>query len=134
MTSTVTTPVHPDVRDFVSFKIAPALAAGNTVVLKPAEQTPLTPLPPGELFEVAGTRLYVEDSVFDEFTPAVAEVAAQVKIGPGMDPATQLGPLVFQERFDRVSRYLAEGLADGARALTGGKRWAARAISSSPPC
>ena len=57
------------------------------------------------------------------FTQAVADAAAQVKIGPGMDPATQLGPLVSQEQFDKVTGYLAAGIADGARALTGGGRW-----------
>ncbi|MDG3011632.1 aldehyde dehydrogenase family protein [Rhodococcus sp. D2-41] len=197
-----------------AWKLAPALAAGNTVILKPAEQTPLTALLLGELFCeagfppgvvnivtgfgdagaalsghddvdkiaftgstevgkkivdaakgnlkkvslelggkspnivfadadldlavegslnawlfnhgqccVAGTRLFVEGTIFDEFTRAVADAASQVKIGPGLDPSTQLGPLVSQEQFDKVTGYLAAGLADGARALTGGKRW-----------
>src|SRR5690606_31061302 len=65
----------------------------------------------------------VEDKIFDEFTQAVADAAAAVKIGPGLDPATELGPLVSREQFDRVTGYLQAGLADGARALTGGKRW-----------
>ncbi len=197
-----------------AFKLGPALAAGNTVILKPAEQTPLTALLLGEVFMeagfppgvvnivtgfgdagaalsghadvdkiaftgstevgkkivdsakdnlkkvslelggksanvvfadadfdvavegslnawlfnhgqccVAGTRLYVEDKIFGDFTEAVAEAASKVKIGPGLDPATQLGPLVSQEQFDRVTSYLRQGLADGARALTGGGRW-----------
>ncbi|PXW35106.1 UNVERIFIED_CONTAM: aldehyde dehydrogenase (NAD+) [Williamsia faeni] len=197
-----------------TFKLAPALAAGNTVVLKPAEQTPLTALLLGEVFEeagfppgvvnivtgfgdagaalsahpdvdkiaftgstevgkkivaaaqgnlkkvslelggkspnivfadadfdqavagsvaawmfnhgqccVAGTRLFVERPIFDDFTAAVAEAASKAKIGPGLDPTTELGPLISQEQFDKVSGYLAQGLADGARALTGGKRW-----------
>ena len=45
------------------------------------------------------------------------------KVGHGLDPETEMGPLVSQEQFDRVSGYLSAGLADGARALTGGKRW-----------
>ncbi|KJF20415.1 betaine-aldehyde dehydrogenase [Rhodococcus sp. AD45-ID] len=197
-----------------SWKLAPALAAGNTVILKPAEQTPLTALLLAEVFEeagfppgvvnivpgfgdagaalsghddvdkiaftgstevgkkivdaakgnlkkvtlelggkspnivfadadfdsavegslnawlfnhgqccVAGTRLYVEDTIFEKFTEAVAHAASQVKIGPGLDPTTQLGPLVSQEQFDKVTGYLREGIADGARALTGGNRW-----------
>ncbi len=197
-----------------AFKLAPALAAGNTVILKPAEQTPLTALLLGEVFQeagfppgvvnivtgfgdagaalsghadvdkiaftgstevgkkivdsakgnlkkvslelggksanvvfadadfdiavegslnawlfnhgqccVAGTRLYVEDKIFGDFTEAVAEAASKVKIGPGLDPATQLGPLISQEQFDKVTNYLRQGLADGARALTGGRRW-----------
>ena len=72
---------------------------------------------------VAGTRLFVERPIFDDFTAAVAEAASKAKIGPGLDPTTELGPLISQEQFDKVSGYLAQGLADGARALTGGKRW-----------
>jgi aldehyde dehydrogenase (NAD+) len=72
---------------------------------------------------VAGTRLYVEDRIFDDFTQAVAEAASKVKIGPGLDPTTELGPLISQEQFDKVTAYLRAGLADGARALTGGRRW-----------
>ncbi|WP_131770460.1 aldehyde dehydrogenase family protein, partial [Candidatus Protofrankia californiensis] len=196
-----------------TWKIAPALATGNTVVLKPAEQTPLTALLLGEIFCelgflggvvnivtgfgdagaalaahddvdkiaftgstevgkkiveaakgnlkkvslelggkspnivfadadlksaiagsanawlfnhgqccVAGTRLFVEDSIFEEFTQGVAEFASQVKVGPGLDPTSQLGPLVSQEQLDRVTGYLDQGRADGARALTGGRR------------
>jgi acyl-CoA reductase-like NAD-dependent aldehyde dehydrogenase len=71
---------------------------------------------------VAGTRLYVEDKIFGDFTAAVAEAASRVKIGPGLDPSTELGPLVSQEQFDRVTAYLQAGLADGAKALTGGGR------------
>lgn len=196
-----------------AWKIAPALATANTVVLKPAEQTPLTALVLGEIIQevgvpdgvvniitgfgdagaaisahpdvdkvaftgstevgkkivdaaqgnlkkvslelggksanivfadadleaaaigsadawlfnhgqccVAGTRLYVEDAIFDEFTEAVANVAKQVKIGHGLDPDTQLGPLVDQAQFDKVTSYLASGQQQGGRALTGGDR------------
>ena len=72
---------------------------------------------------VAGTRMFVQRDIFDDFTQAVADAAAQAKIGPGLDPTTELGPLVSQEQFDRVSGYIEAGLADGGRALTGGKRW-----------
>ncbi|MGW0828444.1 aldehyde dehydrogenase family protein [Streptomyces sp. NPDC002845] len=173
-----------------AFKVAPALATGNTVILKPAEQTPLTALLLGEIIQeldvppgvfnivtgfgeagaalashddvdkvaftgstevgkkivdaargnlkkvspelggkspnivfadadleaavagsagawlfnhgqccVAGTRLFVEDKIFDEFTQAVADFAAQAKLGPGLDPATQVGPVVVAQPF-----------------------------------
>ncbi|MBF6303244.1 aldehyde dehydrogenase family protein, partial [Nocardia amamiensis] len=52
---------------------------------------------------VAGTRMFVQDTIFEQFTQAVADAAGQVKIGPGLDPDTQLGPLVSQEQFDRVT-------------------------------
>ncbi|MCT2098786.1 aldehyde dehydrogenase family protein [Dietzia cinnamea] len=196
-----------------AWKLGPALATGNTLVLKPAEQTPLTALLLGEVCQeagvpdgvvniitgfgdagaaisghddvdkvaftgstevgklivdaakgnlkkvslelggksanivfadcdwdaavagsvaawmfnhgqacTAGTRLYVEDSIYDEFTQAVADAAAQATIGHGLDPDTVLGPVVDQDQFDKVSYYLRAGIEDGGRALTGGAR------------
>jgi acyl-CoA reductase-like NAD-dependent aldehyde dehydrogenase len=70
----------------------------------------------------SGTRLLVEESIFDEFTQGVAEVAAASKIGPGLDPTSEVGPLVSQTQLDRVLGYVDQGLRDGARALTGGRR------------
>ncbi len=70
----------------------------------------------------SGTRLLVEDSIFEEFTQGVAEVAAASRLGPGLDPTTEVGPLVSQTQLDRVLGYVDQGLRDGARALTGGKR------------
>lgn len=70
----------------------------------------------------AGTRLLVEDSIFEEFTQGVAEVAQGSKIGPGLDPATEIGPLVSDEQLRRVTGYIDQGLNDGARALAGGHR------------
>src|SRR5690606_15224080 len=62
---------------------------------------------------VAGTRMFVQREIFDDFTQAVADAAAQAKIGPGLDPTTELGPLVSQEQFDRVNGYIQQGLASG---------------------
>ena len=196
-----------------AWKLGPALACGNTVVLKPAEQTPLSALRLGELLleagvpagavnivpgfgptaggalvrhpqvekiaftgstevgkeihrlsadtlkrvslelggkspnivfsdadpvaavrgaltgvffnqgEVccAGTRLFVERAMHDEFADAVATAAAGMKQGPGLDPATQVGPLVSAEQFERVTGYLDIGKREGATALTGGE-------------
>lgn len=196
-----------------AFKVAPALACGNTVILKPAEQTPLTALLLAEVIEeagvpagvfnlltgfgdigaalsahdgvdkvaftgstevgkkivnaasgnlkkvslelggkspqvvfadadleaaipgvasgflfnhgqtcTAGTRLLVEDAVFDEFTQGVAEHAAGLRIGPGLDPTNDIGPLVSREQLTKVTGYLDAGIAQGARALAGGGR------------
>ena len=44
-------------------------------------------------------------------------------IGPGLSPTTQIGPLVSQEQFDRVSGYIEAGRRDGAEVVTGGERW-----------
>ncbi|OKH79317.1 betaine-aldehyde dehydrogenase [Mycobacterium sp. ST-F2] len=196
-----------------AFKVAPALACGNTVILKPAEQTPLTAVllaeviaeagVPAGVFNLltgfgdvgaalsahdgvdkvaftgstevgkkivnaasgnlkkvslelggkspqvvfadadleaaipgvasgflfnhgqtctAGTRLLVEDAIFDEFTQGVAEHAAGLRIGPGLDPTNDIGPLVSREQLTKVTGYLDDGIAQGARALAGGGR------------
>jgi acyl-CoA reductase-like NAD-dependent aldehyde dehydrogenase len=196
-----------------SWKIAPALACGNTVVLKPAEQTPLTALFLGKLLleagvpkgvvnilpgygetagaaiaahmgidkvaftgstavgkEIlkasagnlkrvslelggkspnivfrdadldaatfgamlgiffnqgqvccAGSRLFVEEKVYDEFTDKVGKFAGGLKIGPGTDPETKIGPLVSKEQHERVSRYLEIGKKEGAKVKAGGE-------------
>lgn len=196
-----------------SWKLAPALAAGNTVVLKPAEQTPLSALRLGELLleagippgvvnivpgmgetagahlaqhpgvdkiaftgsteigkeiirasagnlkrvslelggkspniifsdadidaaiegaalgafynqgEVcsAGSRLYVQQSQFDRVVDALASYASGIKVGYGLDPESQMGPLVSKEHLERVSRYLELGENCGGEVLAGGK-------------
>lgn len=70
----------------------------------------------------AGSRLYIEKDAFDDVVNGVAERARNIKIGPGMDPSSELGPLVSQEQFDRVSSYLQEGSAEGAETVVGGGR------------
>ena len=197
-----------------AWKLAPALAAGCTVVLKPAEQTPLSALRLGELImeagfpngvvnivpgfgetagaalaahdqvdkiaftgstEVgklivhaatgnlkkvslelggkspnvvfkdadldtaiagaasaiffnhgqcccAGSRLYVERPVFDKVVEGVAAKAEKIKVGPGLDPGTHMGPLVSEEQLQRVCNYLEIGMAEGAKAASGGRK------------
>ncbi|GID29304.1 aldehyde dehydrogenase family protein [Paractinoplanes brasiliensis] len=196
-----------------AWKLAPALATGNTVVLKPAEQTPLSTLKLGALCLEAGipagvvnvltggpeagkalvahrgvnkisftgstevgqqiagaaaadlkrvslelggkapsiitrgadidaavagnlqgalfntgqacgayTRFYVDAERADEFTEKIAAAAQTLKIGPGLDFDTVLGPLVSQEHLDRVTGYVDGGVEQGAQLVTGGKR------------
>ena len=71
---------------------------------------------------VAGSRLFVQQSRFDEVVDGVAEIARSIKLGPGMDPGTQMGPLVSEEQLRRVTGYLDAGRGDGATALAGGGR------------
>ncbi|MCW2970906.1 MAG: aldehyde dehydrogenase, partial [Solirubrobacterales bacterium] len=194
-----------------AWKIAPALAAGCTIVLKPAEQTPLTALrlgelalevgfPPGVLnvltgdgetgaalvdhpdvdkiaftgstavgreigakagralkrvtlelggkspnviladadidaaikgsFQAiyfnsgqacnAGSRLFVPAERYDEVVGALAEQASSARLGAGLDPDTQLGPLISAEQRDRVMGYIESGRDEGAELLAGG--------------
>jgi phenylacetaldehyde dehydrogenase len=199
-----------------AWKVGPALATGNTVVLKPAEQTPLTALRLAELIAeagvpdgvvnvvtgfgetagaaltahmdvdkvaftgstavgklivaasaasnlkkltlelggkspnivfddagpeaiegaahaiffnhgqccVAGSRLYVQRGRFDEVVDGVAQIAKSIKMGPGIEPDTQMGPLVSEEQLRLVTGYMESGEAEGAAAAT----------TSNPPC
>ncbi len=197
-----------------AWKLGAALACGNTVVLKPAEQTPLSALRLGELLEeagippgvvnivtglgetagaaiaahpdidkvaftgstevgheimraaagnlkrvslelggkspniifadadleqaaigaasaiyfnhgqccCAGSRLYIEQSVYDKVMPRLIEYSEKIKLGPGMDPTTEMGPLVSGEQFQRVNSYLDAGRSEGAKVSAGGGR------------
>lgn len=196
-----------------AWKLAPALAAGCTCVLKPAEQTPLTALRLGELIAeagfppgvvnivtgngetagaalvahpgvdkiaftgstvvgklinklatdtmkrvslelggkspvivlsdmdpetaaggaaqaiffnagqvcAAGSRLFVHRKLFDKVVEGVAGAADSIHLGPGLDPATQMGPLVSTEQQRRVLDYIESGRAAGASLVTGGE-------------
>jgi acyl-CoA reductase-like NAD-dependent aldehyde dehydrogenase len=195
-----------------AFKLGPALACGNVMILKPAEQTPLTALRLGELcleagvpagvvqiltgygetvgaalvshpqvdkiaftgstpvgkmimaeasktlkkvslelggkspnivfadadleqaataamrgiwtnagqWCVAGSRLLVEERVHDELVSTIVEQSKNLKVGPGLDPSSDMGPLVSDEQFDRVTSYLKVGKDEGASAALGG--------------
>jgi phenylacetaldehyde dehydrogenase len=70
----------------------------------------------------AGSRLMVERSVFDEVVNGVAEQAKKIKLGPGLDPDTQMGPLVSEEQLARVTNYMSQGKQDGACYVVGGTR------------
>src|SRR5499433_2594389 len=80
----------------------------------------------------AGSRLYVHAKLFDDVAAGVAEAGRQIRLGSGFDPQTDMGPLVSQEQLQRVSGYLASGLEQGARALSGGKRYSDRGYFFEP--
>lgn len=196
-----------------AWKVAPALAAGCTVVLKPAEQTPLTALRLGELaleagipegvFNIvtgfgdagaalvehpnvdkvaftgstevgkaivrasagnlkklslelggkspqvvfpdanlgdaaaaiaqgiffnqgqtctAGSRVYVHADCYDRLVQGIVEQAAKIKIGDGLDPENDFGPLISEEQWERVSNYVDVGSKQGAKLIAGGRR------------
>ncbi|HEY6466817.1 MAG TPA: aldehyde dehydrogenase family protein [Candidatus Acidoferrales bacterium] len=70
----------------------------------------------------AGSRLYVEQKSFDKVVEGVAKAAEKINVGPGFNPMTQMGPLVSSEQLERVCGYLDIGVAEGAKAVTGGSR------------
>jgi phenylacetaldehyde dehydrogenase len=69
---------------------------------------------------IAGTRLFVEKSAFDNVVSGVADHAKSLKVGPGIEEGTQMGPMISQEQFEKVTGYLEAGKQEGARALAGG--------------
>ena len=196
-----------------AWKLAPALAAGCTCVLKPSEQTPLSTLLMGELFEragfppgvvnivtgdgstgaklvehpevdkisftgssatarklllaasgnlkkvslelggkspvlvfadadidraisgaaeaifanagqvcVAGSRLLVERSVFEQVVDGVSRIANSLKLGPGFDSESQMGPLISERHRNYVHALVTSGVREGAEALSGGEQ------------
>ena len=70
----------------------------------------------------AGTRLFVQDAIYDEFCERVAGLSRSLKVGNSLDPGTQIGPLVSKEQMRRVTAYLGIGREEGARLLCGGER------------
>jgi acyl-CoA reductase-like NAD-dependent aldehyde dehydrogenase len=196
------------------WKVAPALAMGNTVVLKPASATPLTALALGELCLEAGvpegvvnvvtgpgrlagealvrhplvrkvgftgstevgagimrlaadditrvslelggksanlvfadadldeavgssiwsaldnagqdccarSRMFVQAPVYDEFVSRLSAAVQEIALGPTLDEATEMGPLISADQRESVERYLQIGLDEGAELLTGGER------------
>jgi acyl-CoA reductase-like NAD-dependent aldehyde dehydrogenase len=198
-----------------SWKLAPALAAGNTVILKPAEETPLTALRLGELMIeagfpagvvniltgpgeptgaamtahmgidkvaftgstevgrkimaaaagsnlkrvslelggkspnvvfadadmakairgatwaifsttgqecVAGSRLFVERSVYDQVLEGLKEQAQRIRVGAGFTPKVHIGPIVSERQLERVMGYVQGGKTAGIEIVTGGDR------------
>ncbi|HKR32385.1 MAG TPA: aldehyde dehydrogenase family protein [Terriglobales bacterium] len=69
----------------------------------------------------AGSRLFVEDKIFDKVVEGVSESAKKIKVGPGMNADTTMGPLVSEEQFRRVRGYMEAGFNEGAKAVVGGK-------------
>jgi aldehyde dehydrogenase (NAD+) len=71
---------------------------------------------------VAGSRLFVERKIYDQFVERLAVFAKGLRVGEPLDPQTHIGPLVSSAQLDRVTGYFVSGKAEGARAVTGGER------------
>jgi betaine-aldehyde dehydrogenase len=70
----------------------------------------------------AGSRILVQDKIYDRFVDAMVQKTETIKIGPGADRANKLGPLVTREHLERVESYVTAGENEGANLLYGGKR------------
>ena len=68
----------------------------------------------------AGSRLFVHSSQYDDVMARLAESAQAARLGPGLDPGTQVGPLISAEQEERVRGYIEKGRSEGAELVTGG--------------
>ncbi|CEP12218.1 hypothetical protein [Parasitella parasitica] len=71
----------------------------------------------------AGSRIYVQESIKDEFLKKFKEYTSQTKLGNPHDDDTFQGPQVSQTQFDRIMGYIEEGKKQGATCYMGGNRW-----------
>jgi phenylacetaldehyde dehydrogenase len=70
----------------------------------------------------AGSRLFVQEKVYEETLDGLLKTVEETRIGPGIDPITQMGPLVSKTQMERVLGYITLGEKEGARLLAGGSR------------
>jgi betaine-aldehyde dehydrogenase len=70
----------------------------------------------------AGARLIVEDTIHEEFVAELVRRAERIRLGGPFDERAETGPLISAEHRDKVERYVADAIEDGATLLTGGKR------------
>jgi betaine-aldehyde dehydrogenase len=70
----------------------------------------------------AGSRLLLQRSLADKFLPRLAEASNRIVVGDGLDPATEMGPLITPNHLERVMGYIESGKSEGAQVLCGGQR------------
>jgi phenylacetaldehyde dehydrogenase len=68
----------------------------------------------------AGSRLFVHETIYDRVTEGIAEIASRIRLGPSLDPATEMGPLISTEQKQRVLGYIESGREEGATVIVGG--------------
>ena len=69
----------------------------------------------------AGSRLFAHEKIFDQVTEGISKIAKNIKVGPGMESSTEMGPLVSDEQFQKVSGYIESGKSEGGEIVAGGK-------------
>ncbi len=69
---------------------------------------------------VAGTRLYVHDKIADQLFAGIKEIAESMTLGHGLNPATQMGPVINQAQAEKINGFIEGGIKQGANLLTGG--------------
>jgi acyl-CoA reductase-like NAD-dependent aldehyde dehydrogenase len=70
----------------------------------------------------AGSRLFVHSDQYDDVIGGLVETAQEARLGPGLEPSTQMGPLISAEQEERVRAYIESGRSEGAELVTGGAK------------
>lgn len=70
----------------------------------------------------AGSRLLLEESIYDKFLDRLVERAKKIKVGPGLNRDTEMGPLISEAHMNKVLNYIRIGQEEGARLVCGGNR------------
>ncbi|MBS0210827.1 MAG: aldehyde dehydrogenase family protein [Planctomycetes bacterium] len=80
----------------------------------------------------AGSRVFVQDKVYDKFIDKIAAMNKTRRLGDPLDPETEQGPQVDQTQFDKIMNYIEVGKKEGAECVTGGKRHGDRGFYIEP--
>jgi len=80
----------------------------------------------------AGSRLYVHEKIHDKFVDKIMSMNKTRKLGDPLDPATEQGPQVNKEQFDKIMGYIDTGKKQGAQCLSGGKRFGEKGFYVEP--
>ena len=73
----------------------------------------------------AGSRIFVQEGIYDKFVPALVEKFKRIKVGDPLDPNTQMGCQINKKQADKILEYVKIGVEEGARIAVGGKRHSA---------
>ena len=73
----------------------------------------------------AGSRIFVQEGIYDKFVPALVEKFKRIKVGDPLDPNTQMGCQINKKQADKILEYVKIGVEEGAKIAVGGKRHSA---------
>lgn len=73
-------------------------------------------------FCIAGSRIYAHDDIYDEVVGGICGIARSIKLGPGNEESSDMGPLISRQQLDRVAEMVRSGIQDGASLACGGSR------------
>lgn len=81
---------------------------------------------------MAGSRIYVQRGLYEHFVEKFTAFTRTLKLGPGSEPGTQIGPVISQRQLQRVMGYIESGRNEGASIVAGGRRWGERGYFIEP--